>query len=150
MTANSKRRFDVELFIVHPTMSPNEISSGLGMEAHVCHADGAEKTTPKGTRLPGICRDTRWRHSVRKETDEQWFAAEIAAFVDSLVTRKEFLHQLRATGGRTEVIIQFLGDGYFGDEISTKTLAKLADLDLDLGIECFVVPQHKPIPPRTP
>jgi len=39
------------------------------------------------------------------------------------------------------VVVQFLGDGYFGDEIPQSTLAKIVDLGLSLSIECFVVPQ---------
>jgi hypothetical protein len=38
-------------------------------------------------------------------------------------------------------MVQFLGDGYFGDEIPRDLLARLLDLELDLGIECFTEPQ---------
>ena len=39
------------------------------------------------------------------------------------------------------VIVQFLGDGYFGDKVGRDTLAKLVELELDFGIECFSTPQ---------
>lgn len=57
------------------------------------------------------------------------------------MAKKAFLAELKSTGGRAVVIVGFLGDGYFGDEIPVETLAKLAELGLDLGIECFSVPQ---------
>jgi hypothetical protein len=57
------------------------------------------------------------------------------------VPHKAFLHRLRASGGTAEVIVQFLGDGCLGDSVPLQTLAKMADLQLDFGIECFVVPQ---------
>ncbi|MDQ2083243.1 hypothetical protein RA307_23920 [Xanthobacteraceae bacterium Astr-EGSB] len=36
------------------------------------------------------------------------------------------------------VILQFWGDGYFGDVLPADVLQNMADLKLDLGIECFV------------
>ncbi len=39
------------------------------------------------------------------------------------------------------VIVQFLGDGYFSDNVPLGTLSKMAELQLDFGIECFSVPQ---------
>jgi hypothetical protein len=41
------------------------------------------------------------------------------------------------------VILQSLGDGYFGDDIPREILARLTDLELDLGIECFTAPQQE-------
>ncbi len=39
------------------------------------------------------------------------------------------------------VIVQFLGDGYFSDNVLLGRLSKMAELQLDFGIECFSVPQ---------
>lgn len=137
----SKRRFDVELFVVHPTFDPADIAAALGLEAHFVHPAGQPRRTPKGPPLPGTYPDTRWRHSVRHSVEDQWFADRLADLVDRLVAKKAFLAELKSTGGRASVIVQFLGDGYFGDRIPVETLAKLAELGLDLGVECFSVPQ---------
>jgi hypothetical protein len=61
--------------------------------------------------------------------------------VESLVPHKRFLHHVRDTGGTAEIIVQFLGEGYFGDSVPLATLARMTDLQLDFGIECFNVPQ---------
>jgi len=135
------KRFDVELFIVHPSLDPADISQALGMEGHFSHRVGDQRKTPKGTLLPGVYPDTRWRHQIRHTVTEHLFAAEVVGFVEELETHKEFLVNILASGGRASVIIQFLGDGYLSDVIPTATLAKLADLGLALGIECFVDPQ---------
>jgi hypothetical protein len=139
--ANSSKRFDVELFIVHPTLDPLEIGAGLGLDAKFSHRVGDQRKTPKGTRLPGTYPDTRWRHSRRYETPDQWFVGKIAEFIDCIEPHRDFLKNLRATGGRAAVLVQFLVDGYFGDEIPRDILARLVDLELDLGIECFTDPQ---------
>lgn len=137
----TSKRFDVELFIVHPSLDPVDITRALGMEGHVSHRVGDQRKTPKGRPLSGVYPDTRWRHCIRRAVAEQWFASEVVNFVARLEPHKEFLANVRATGGRATVIIQFLGDGYLSDSIPTDTLAKLAKLGLDLGIECFIDPQ---------
>lgn len=136
------RRFGVALFIVHPTMDPADITAALGLEPTIVHPVGGEHRTPKGTVLPGRYRDTRWRHSIRHETRGQHFAGAVAALLDRLSPQKAFLAELRATGGRATLIIAFLGDdGHFGDVLPLATLAKLTDLQLDLGVEVYTVPQ---------
>lgn len=130
------RRFDVELFIVHPTLEPAEITAALGLEPHASHRVGDQRQTPKGKLLKGAYPDTRWRYCVELELKDQWFAGEVTKLVDRLVPHRRFLRNLVATGGRAQIIVQFFG-AYYGDEIGKDVLAKLVDLDLDLGIECF-------------
>jgi hypothetical protein len=133
-------RFDIELLIVHPTMDPAEISTALGLDAEFAHRVGEPRKTPKGTRLSGTYQDTRWRYSRRHETQGQWFAGKIAELIDCIEPHKAFLKELRSTGGKACLILQLLGDGYFGDELPHAVLARLIDLELDFGIECFADP----------
>jgi hypothetical protein len=137
------RRFDVELFIVHPTIDPAEITAALGIEPVRTHRVGDSRRTPKGKPLPGNYPDTRWRHCIRHEAKDQWFADEFETRVSRIEPHAAFLGHLRTTGGRTQLIIQFLGDGYHGDTISADTLIKLANMGLSLGVECFVEPQAR-------
>jgi hypothetical protein len=133
-----RRRFSLDLSIVHPLMDPAEISAALGLEAHVSHRAGDPRSTPKGTPLPGSYRRTAWRYSVRWEVGDQHFAKEFSEFVASLQPHVAFLRRIRDAGGEAMVILQFLGDGYFGDVLSMDILQNMAELKLDLGIECFV------------
>ncbi|MET4065535.1 hypothetical protein ABID58_000309 [Bradyrhizobium sp. S3.2.6] len=135
------RRIDIELFIVHPTLEPTDISTALGLDAHFGHRVGEPRKTPKGTLLQGNYHDTRWRHCFRCSLVDQWYAAEVTRFVDRLEPHKTFFADLKSTGGTAQVIIQFFGDGYLGDELPVATLAKLVDLELALAIECFADPQ---------
>ncbi|HEX6001105.1 MAG TPA: DUF4279 domain-containing protein [Hyphomicrobiaceae bacterium] len=140
MTAEAQRRLDVELLIIHLTLSPAEISDAHDLTAQIAHCVGDPRRTPKGTALPGCYPDTRWRHGARYEAGEQHFADKIAELVARLEPRKAFLAHLAATGGTATVIVQFL-DGYFGDSIPLTTLAKLVELQLELDIESYNVPQ---------
>jgi hypothetical protein len=101
------RRFDVELFIVHPTLNPAVITAELGLESMHSHRVGDLRQTPKKTPLPGNYRDTRWRHSTELELKDQWFAEEVTKLVDRLVPHRTFLRNLRATGERAQIIVQF-------------------------------------------
>jgi hypothetical protein len=136
-----ENRFDLELFVIHPTLHPDDISRALDLDAHFTKTVGAPRTTPKGTPLSGTYADTRWRHRVRHAVPDQYFAEQLADFVERLKSRSEALAMLRETGGQTTLVVQFLGDGFLGDDISHKTLTVIVELGLSLGIECFTTPQ---------
>ncbi len=117
------RRFDVDILIHHPTMTPDEISEGVGLEAHYSRCVGAPYVRLDGTVVEGKkYPETFVRNCCRFEVKNQHFADEIVKFVDSLEPHKAFLTHLRATGGTAQVIVQFLGDGYFGDTVPIDTL----------------------------
>jgi hypothetical protein len=135
------RRVDVQILIAHPTLAPADITAVLGLKPHVAHRAGDTVKTPDGILLDGKYYDTRWSRTIRYELRDQLFVDKVTMLVDSLVTHKAFLARLRATGGHATVTVQFLGDGYLGDVVPLDVLIKMADLQLDFGIECFAVPQ---------
>lgn len=136
------KRFTVALLIIHPSDDPAKISSALHLDAHFQHRAGDQRFTPRGTKLSGAHPDTRWRYVERHETDGQHFCKKIDDFLDALYPYKAFLSKLISTGGTATLIVQFLGDGYFGDTIPTKTLAKLTELNVNLGFEVFADKQR--------
>jgi hypothetical protein len=140
--ADFSRRFRVELFIVHPTIDPAVITTTLAMESKYFWRVGDPRVTPKGTVLTGNRVDTRWRFSAEYTISDQWFADKVDDLIHRLESHKSFLLELHATGGQSTLIVQFLGDGYFGDKISIATLAKFVDLGLSLSIECFADKQN--------
>jgi hypothetical protein len=135
-------RFGLDLFIFHPTLTPDEITAGCRMQPRVAREVGQPAVTPKGTPLNRVHADTRWRHCRYFATRGQHFVRALAEFAEELSGRREFLHDLRSTGGETSVIVKFLGDTYFGDRIPLPTLSMLVELGLDLGLEVFMVPQN--------
>ena len=140
--AGPQRRFEVQLFIKHPSIDPAEITVAVGLEPKIQSRVGDARRTSKGAPLLGVYPDTSWRYCERHHVEKQWFASRVDELVDRLLPHKAFLHGLRESGGRTWIIVEFLGDGYFGDEIPLGTLAKLVELGLDFGIEVFDVPQN--------
>jgi hypothetical protein len=140
-------RFDVELFIIHPTIDPLKVTRMLGLPGHFVHRAGDQRKTPRGTLLPGLYPDTRWRHCRQYETHGQWFADQVEELIDDLEPHQAFLRDLRATGGSACVTIQLLGDGYFGEVINQSILARLVNLQVDLGIESYADTQRERLRP---
>jgi hypothetical protein len=128
LKSESDRQFDVELFIMHPTIDPSEIAAALGLEAARSHRVGDRRMTPPGTLREGNYPDTRWRHSARYTTSHQRFADKVESLEVKVLPKRAFLSRVLQTRGRLSLIVQFLGDGYFGDTIPRSTLAKIADL----------------------
>jgi hypothetical protein len=131
------KQIHVELLIRHPSLTPAEISAALGLEAHRSARVGDPRKTPKGRPLPGYYARTAWRYITEYELTEQWFTDKIALLVDRLVPHREFLRHVRATHGDACIIVQFLTDSYFSDEVDLNTLSKMVDLQLDFGIERY-------------
>ena len=129
--------FDVELYVIHPTLHPDDISRALELEAYFAKTVGEPRTTSKGRPLSGTYNDTCWRHRAPHVVPDQECAEQLADFVEHLKSRRDALARLRETGGQTRLVVQFLGDGFMGDNIPHKTLAAIVELGLDLGIECF-------------
>lgn len=131
--------FYLDIFISHPSIDPSEITAALGLEPSKLRRIGDPRATPKGNLIGGTYPDTRWRYSVRHEIKGRFFASKINDLVDQLLPHRDFLHQLRATGGKATLIVYFI-DGYFTDSISNETLSKVVDLHMDLAIECLMEP----------
>ena len=138
---NGRRRFTISLLISHPTLDAREIGNTLGLEGHFQHSAGEQMKTPAGIVLAGSYYDTRWRHCTRYEVEAQWFVAQLEEFVEQLVPHRDFFSDVRDAGGSSSLVISFLGDGYFGDSLSQASLAKIVEMNLDLGFEIFAVRQ---------
>lgn len=138
----ARQRFALALFIVHPNVDPADITAALGLQPSVMQRSGAPRKTPVGRRLSGQYSDTRWRHSTTYYTESQRFSDQLSAFVDELCHNKRYFSYIHSTGESIKLILQFLGDGYYRDVLSQQTLAKMAELGVGFGIECFGVPQN--------
>lgn len=97
---------------------------------------GEARFTPKGTRLEGAWRDTRWSHGFEVDKNATIETA-FASALDRLAGTGRFLAALRETGGTAELILSLPGDTHRGASIDVETLRALADLGVGLGIEVF-------------
>lgn len=139
----SEQRFTLALFIIHPDIDPTELTERIGLLPKYSGRAGDQRRTAQGAPLPSYYRDTRWRYVEAHSVTSQHFRRELETFIGRLQPHRALFHRLRETGGSLTLIISFLGDrGHFGDNLPVARLAELADLQIDLGIEVYTVPQN--------
>ena len=126
----------MRLLLIHPSADPTDITREIGLAPLRAWQCGETRFTPKGTRLEGVWRDTRWSHGFELDKNATIETA-IAAALDKLAVASRFLATLRETGGTAELIISLPGDTHQGASISVELLKALADLGVGLGIEVF-------------
>lgn len=142
MSGNSKKdldppwRVELDLMIVHPKLTPGEITAALGLSPNLAHRVGDARTTVTGRPLRGRHRTTRWRYRSMRFADDPWFAASVTLLVDRLMQHKDFLLHVSATGGQARLILKFADERHHTDTIPLLTLIKMVELKLAFGIEC--------------
>ena len=130
-------RFSTNLRLHHPTMSPDEISTALGMTPKRAWQVGHERVTPNGMKLEGVYRDTYWSSSGRSGEDSQLLDT-MDSDLSQLEGKKAFLDTFVATGGRvTYYISWFASDRSGGSSLSWSLLEKLAELKIDLALDVY-------------
>ena len=88
--------------------------------------------TPRGQTVSGEKYfDTRWVLASRDEGADGRFADQLATLIEKLSPHEAYFDELRAAGGKVEVIVGFLGDGYYGDSVPLETISKLANLKIE-------------------
>jgi hypothetical protein len=126
----------MRLLLIHPNADPADISREIGLSPTRAWRCGEPRSTPKGTRLEGVWRDTRWSHGFALDKNVTIETAIVSA-LDRLTAIRRFLAALGETGGTAELIISLPGDTYRGASISAELLKALSDLGVSLGIEVF-------------
>jgi hypothetical protein len=126
----------MRLLLIHPNADPMDMTREIGLTPLRAWRFGEARFTPKGTRLEGAWRDTRWSHGFEVDKNATIETA-FASALDRLAGTGRFLAALRETGGTAELILSLPGDTHRGASIDVETLRALADLGVGLGIEVF-------------
>jgi hypothetical protein len=131
-------RYSVSFRVQHPSMDPQDITTALGWEPRRAWKAGEPRTTPKGKTLTGTNLNTYW-YTVLSRGDAPPFklAVELDRLLDELAARREFLHRVRAEGGSSEFFIGWFLQSQAGETFQHSTLAKMADLHIDLALDTY-------------
>jgi hypothetical protein len=97
---------------------------------------GEPRSTPKGTPLEGIWRDSYATFDVWP-TDRAWLNEALEQCVALLLDRAEALKEIRATGGKTELFVGWFLERSGGDSLPSALLSSLASLGLDLALDVY-------------
>lgn len=133
---NSKLRFVVRLLIKHPNLDPGLISERLAMLPNMTQLVGTKRKTPKGVSIGGTYRESRWGWSIRVAGKRSFFD-DVTDLANRLKPHKKFLSEIIDSGGTIEVIVHLPGDVNIGWTLDWQEMEKLAELQINLGIEVF-------------
>lgn len=133
---STELKYSIRVLIIHPTLTPDEISDALNLNPDTNQRVGQPRQTPSGTPIGGVWPDTRWSVS-EVRNGERLFFTRLDKLLDRFSKYRDFLRRIAESGGRTNFIIGLCGEENIGDVLSEQTVAKLADLKGSLGVEVF-------------
>ena len=133
----SHYHFRISLRVRHPSGDPEEITRALSIEPNRSWSAGETRSTPTGSPLSGVNRDTYWTADI---CAGRWPLEINGAIHDCLrrLTRfRSFLHQIRTDGGSVELFIGWFFENQSGDVLSHQCLALAGDLQIDLSFDVY-------------
>lgn len=128
--------YAVRLAIKHPTVDPDRITQALGITPDWSWKVGASRSTPAGRSLPGRHGETYWT-SARRVTAHRAFFDTAVDFLDMLERHADFVRGLADSGGTVAIVAHLSGADNIGDDLTPAMLARMAALNIGLGIEVF-------------
>ena len=133
---STELQYSIRVLIIHPTLTPDEISDALNLNPDTNQCVGQPRETPRGKPIGGVWPDTRWSVSEVRNGDRLFFT-RLDKLLDRFSPYRDFLRRVAESGGRTNFIIGLCGEENIGDTLSEQTVVKLADLKGSLGVEVF-------------
>src|SRR5579863_6626543 len=127
-------RYCISLRVTHPSRSLDDLTVELGIVPNRTWRAGEPRTSPRGKPLKGVYGEHYWTaRLVDGVSTDRDLTTALAAVLDSLFVKKEFIANLSKSGGRSEFFLGwFFGEGNSGDVFSSTLLGQLADFCIDL------------------
>jgi hypothetical protein len=129
-------RYRVSLRIVHPTIDPEEISMRLALQPRISGKAGNARKTPNGDPLKGRYESSYWVYPISQKSDED-LTDLLEDFTVGLEPHRDFLLDLRATGGRLEYFIGWFSGKNSGTVFEYDLLSKIASLQIDISLDVY-------------
>jgi hypothetical protein len=132
--------FEVSLRIWHPTVRPDELSNELGMPPTIRWEAGSE--APHGR----MRESTYWSAHLTHSADVS-LARFLERAVEDLRSRRSFLEELLATGGRCELFVGLFIDRDTGEVLPSDLLRGLGEIHVDLALDIYCPARQLPSDP---
>jgi hypothetical protein len=117
--------YSVRILINHPFLRVEEITENMGVEPNFSWNFNDEGKI-----------ETMWSLVTWTERERSFFR-EIGMVVNWLEERSTFIKEINARGGSLMLIVQLSGKENIGDELSSKTMIRVAELGASIGVEVF-------------
>ena len=130
--------FRISLRIRHPYADPERITDAFDIEPRRAWKAGERRQTTVGEPLPGTHPSTYWYVEVLAgRYPKQGLDAGIRQALDQFVKYRDFLHTIRSEGGSAELFVGWFFERQSGEVLAYETLAKAADLKIDLSFDVY-------------
>jgi hypothetical protein len=137
-TDRMKQKRSISLRLSHPAIAPAAIVKHIGRTPRFSWGVGEKRRTPKGTLLTGIRKETYCCFQL--PVHGRSLADDVERIlVHDLARQKRFFREFVTTGGEIELYVTWETGTTTGEEFAWRTLARMADLRINLSVEWFVV-----------
>ncbi len=120
----------------HPTMSPELISSSMGVDAVAAHAVGNQRMSPSGRKLGDFYNENYWAYRLVDRTDSD-IAGAIEEANSWMHMRLDFITDFVRSGGTVEYYVSVSSSRRLAVEFSTTLLEQCNQLRANLSFEIF-------------
>ena len=128
--------FVISLRIRHPNIDPDVITKKLGLAPDTIHRFNEDKTTPKGTKLAGVYKESYW--SKKFDNNENYSLSELIGSLNNKISDSfAFLKQITETGGTIEYFIGCFVRSHVGEVLDWKLLSQCVDLNINLAFDIY-------------
>ena len=126
--------FRISLRITHPSALPQLISKQMAHAPDLEHAVGAPRSTPKGTALPGVYKESFWLLRGPSSQNLQ----EVVAWANSVTSPcSAFLQEVVQTGGAVEYFIGCFAEPQMGGSIDAATLTECGRIGVTITLDIY-------------
>ncbi len=131
-------RFTASLRVRHPSLDPRLIAAALALQPERSRRIGERRRTPKARLLPGYERESSCHFRVVADaTTAGEFVSAVDGFLDRIAPAGQFLHDVRAGGGRSDLFVGWFFDVFSALLLDHPWLGKLGSLAIDLDLDIY-------------
>lgn len=118
-------------------MDPELITDNLGLPPNVSQKYGEQITTPKGTKIDGEYRFSKWTHKIDSVQSSERFKDELITLIDYLFARRDFLSSVSSGGGIFSVYLNISTPEHFAFQVPIDAMRKMVEMEINFGFEIF-------------
>jgi hypothetical protein len=135
-------KFSLSLRVFHPSVTPEVIQAELGLKARIANSAGKNRVTASGKVLPTISSET-YCSFLLAEGDDRILMTTIDEWSEILAKTREFLTELRSTGGRVEYFLGLFIDSNGGFGLDYEQMKSLGSTGIDLSLDIYNAAEAK-------
>ena len=133
--------FTIALRFWHPNVSPEEITSALGITPSWHWQAGEARSTPKGTPLDGLRPESYWHAQPLwdgwRDSSETEAEDALKQLLPLLLPHADFIHGIVSTGGRGLIHLSSYSEENYAIVLPPDILIQFSDLGLSLAHDVY-------------